>query len=1677
MKKVFILVILALVANWTIAQNDQKIIAYDLIQKSAKEIGLNEKDMNQTIISDAYYDNLSGLNRVYLQQSYLDIPIYNQIQTLAFRSGSLVSTMGGRISSIEKKVTPNNGTPLITALDAVKAALKDRKIKFNGNPEVLTSSQNGHFITFDPMNVSRENITAQLLWVPTEEGKKVKLAWQVYIIQKTSSDYWLVRVDATNGTTINVSNLTVYCNWDINNPLPHPNHESENPNRFDFFKSCVQSLQKTETAQFNAPSLINSASYRVIPYPAESPSHPGGDHALVTNPWEAAPGNATSLKWHNNGSNDFNISRGNNVWAQEDRDGNNGTGTPANSSSATEPLIFDFTPNYNFTPIQTIPNPNQQFAITNLFYWNNVIHDLSYQYGFDEVSGNFQASNQGRGGQGNDFVLADAQDGSGTNNANFATPSDGGNGRMQMYLWNGAPQKDGDLDNGVVSHEFAHGISNRLTGGPAQAGCLQNAEQMGEGWSDYFSLMYTQNWATANLNTGFSTPRGIGTYLSGQTPTGAGIRTQRYCTNFQINNRVFGANISAQVHTRGEIWCATLWDMTWNIINQVGSINPNLYDPQNAGGNSIALRLVMEGMKLQPCSPGFIDARNAILRADEILYNGAHKCSIWEAFRRRGMGAFATQGSSDNVSDQAADYTLGTATVLLTQSVREIPEGQEVTYTNIVKTDNCAGITNFLLTDTLPTNVTYVSGGTYNAANRVVSFPVTMTAGQTNTYPFTVRINTGSYFPTVDLFSDLANGPNTSPTWTAATSASGGWTVSNTRSFSPTSSYYSSNPDIEANITLTLTNSIALGGTPPPLSFRHWFNTESTYDGGVLEVSINNGITWTDLQSNMLVGGYNTNMDATTLLSGRRAWSGSSNEQFIRTKVNMASYANQNVKIRFRYTTDVGTNLEGWYVDDIRFRDQALVEMQSQLFNSNNVRVAVSDTFTIILAQNTCIPASISTEPSNSNVCAGSAATFGVAAVGTSNQFQWQVSTNGGTTFSNIPGATTSTLTINAATVSQNNYRYRLIVSNACPSSDTSVAAILTVSNPSTIGTQPLPQTICSGSNANFSITTTGGTPSSYQWQVSNDGGVTFTDLAGQNTSSLALNNVAVSLNNNRYRVQVFSCATNPAVSQSALLTVNESATIATQPSDASSCVGNNVSFNVTASGSSITYQWQISINGGVSYTNITGQTGSTLQVSNLTLAQNNNKYRVIVTSAVCPGPITSAAATLTISNTPSILTEPAGTTVCVGSNASFNVAATGSGLTYQWQISTDGGNNYSNINGETNATLNLNAVTGSLSGNLYRVLIGSNCGAGNINSSAAILTVSPQTSISNQPADVTVCTQGNAQFSIAASGDALTYQWQISTDGGNTYSNISGENATALSLSNVTSSMNNNKYRVTIQSAYCGSSTSNAGTLRVSQPASISNQPQDITVCSGTDATFSVTASGSNLSYQWSESTDGGSNFNAIAGATGNTYTFTAGSVDDNNQYRVTITEAACGAVVSSVAVINVNPTPVVTITASPSTVILPGQTVQLNASATPASTSFSWFKNGGPIAGQSGSSINISANGAGTYTASVTDANNCTGSSNAINIRDSVPSNAFIYPNPNKGEFKITVPSTVPNSNVNVTLYDAKGSRVYVKGFAFVTGAVLQINIKTLSSGIYAVVLTDQDGNIIRTGKVLID
>jgi hypothetical protein len=132
-------------------------------------------------------------------------------------------------------------------------------------------------------------------------------------------------------------------------------------------------------------------------------------------------------------------------------------------------------------------------------------------------------------------------------------------------------------------------------------------------------------------------------------------------------------------HNIGEVWATVLWDMTWNII-QMDGINRDIFDSKEEGGNSVAFKLVMEGMKLQPCSPGFIDGRDAILKADTLLYNGKHSCAIWQAFARRGMGAGASQGSSDIIGDEIPDYKLGAIFITKHANKNIVAPGNILTY-------------------------------------------------------------------------------------------------------------------------------------------------------------------------------------------------------------------------------------------------------------------------------------------------------------------------------------------------------------------------------------------------------------------------------------------------------------------------------------------------------------------------------------------------------------------------------------------------------------------------------------------------------------------------------------------------------------------------------------------------------------------------------------------------------------------------------------------------------------------------------------------------------------------------------------------------------------------------------------------------------------------------------------
>ncbi len=222
------------------------------------------------------------------------------------------------------------------------------------------------------------------------------------------------------------------------------------------------------------------------------------------------------------------------------------------------------------------------------------------------------------------------------------------NGRLQL---NSSPfvNSDGSFDNGIIAHEYGHGISNRLTGGPANSSCLSNAEQMGEGWSDWFGLMI-------QLKAGDNgeTPKGIGTFAVSQEITGTGIRNFPYSTNMSVNPLTFADSNDTQQHNRGEFMATVLWDLTWAYIGKYG-FDSNIYTGN--GGNNKVMKLVIDGLKLQPCSPTFIEYRSAIIAADQATTGGQDYCLITEVFRRRGAGLNASSGSRTSAVDQIEDFT------------------------------------------------------------------------------------------------------------------------------------------------------------------------------------------------------------------------------------------------------------------------------------------------------------------------------------------------------------------------------------------------------------------------------------------------------------------------------------------------------------------------------------------------------------------------------------------------------------------------------------------------------------------------------------------------------------------------------------------------------------------------------------------------------------------------------------------------------------------------------------------------------------------------------------------------------------------------------------------------------------------------------------------------------------
>jgi hypothetical protein len=1018
----------------------------------------------------------TGLLYAYPQQLQAGIPVYNRVVTLVFKGGQLRHHAGSFLSA--KAFAGQPTTPTVAAAAAVATALASLKITATEQLATLsTATGREQRQTFAPAGVAHRPIEVRLVWA-TDKGQP-RLAWNVNVDLVARPDWLNIRVDATTGQVLGQDN------WTVNENATHaaaPGHRlaaGTSPTRVAVAPALRHPASTKNTL------AVTPAGYRVVPFPSERPdvTTPRVD----TNPWlRAGAGNpATTYGWHFDGTTNYTDTRGNNVWAYDDSLKQNAPGRFTASTGTSSSLVFNDVP--DFTKAPTLGR-NRRAATTNLFYWNNLMHDVMYQYGFTEAASNFQTDNQGRGGTGSDQVRAEAQDGLGTNNANFSTPPDGISGRMQMYLFsaptpayninvtapaavagsytavessfstanklanlgpisgqlalyadagnlacnttstlltgkiavlyrgtcnfavkvknaqlagaiaaivinniagapsgmsgsdntitipavmisqadgatlvaqlgNGVqatlpkptpigPQLDGDYDSGIMAHEYGHGISNRLTGGGANTSCLYNAEQAGEGWSDYFALMMTTDWANTPLTDG-PRARPSGTYVQGQSATtGSGIRRYPYSTSLAINPLTY-ANMatSTEVHNIGEIWCATLWDMTWNIIQMQSAIEPNLYNSASTGGNAVALNLVMQGLKLQPCQPGFLDSRDAILAADSLLYNGQYHCAIWSAFARRGMGFSAREGASTSATDQTVAYDLPGVTL----RKRTTPlVGNQLTIT-LSASCECQPTAPVSITDQLPTGLQYVSstGGTLSG-NTVTFGNLSFGNGQQRTFQIVAQAATGASCAIALPVNDDRE-TNTAGGFAPAVVTAGGsnaWAPTTARAYSGTTAWAAT--DVSATSDVTLTSAAFTPAGFSLLSFYHFFSTESTYDGGLVAISVNNGA-WQDAAAYFLQNGYNSTFATGTTSVGKPCFSGISSKlsgaaAFQQSVLNLSSFSGQSIRVRFQFQSDVnndyGVVLPGWFVDNIQVQNGCGGLQQVQLLNSANAVTA-----------------------------------------------------------------------------------------------------------------------------------------------------------------------------------------------------------------------------------------------------------------------------------------------------------------------------------------------------------------------------------------------------------------------------------------------------------------------------------------------------------------------------------------------------------------------------------------------------------------------------------------------------------------------------------------------------------------------------------------------------------------
>ena len=778
MRRIFTLFLL-MFSFLLVAQNPEQLIKEYYIKK-AKSLNLLATDItNLKIVSSTQLSD-PNFTVFYAQQHFKNIKIDNALATVTVTKNNVVSSSESLIDNLSKKIETVNVKNQPSQILNQVLVYKGFSASANYKIEDLGDSSYKIILQKNPL----QPLYMDLVYIKSTPSSYT-LAWKVELFDAEFKELSVVYVEDSSSKIIKDQPLTLTCG--------HKEHQQNNLTLFkkDFF------WEKNVSAAPNAQYLV---------YDYKKQWNSANQRELIVNPSDP---NTSPYGWQNINTNsgiEFTTTKGNNVYAYEDINALNEEGTFAEGGST---LNFSFpytSPDQDYTTYS-------QASVTNLFYVSNSIHDLLYRFGFDENSGNFQYNQFGKNKDskyaGADPLLAEAQDGSGLNNANISVPRDGASPRMQMYMWrnsglqplritdpldiagyytanesvfepgfvalptrpnvlnqavvlaqstnneacdlitnatdlqgkialikrgncgftdkvlaaqnagavaviimNNDPEGglvnmsgeddritipalfisfetgslmldklqnnqsvfvelakdentaryDGSFDSTIIVHEIGHGLSVRLTGGKQSATCLQSAEQMGEGWSDFLALMVQ----VKNSDSG-EMPKGIGSFALGANDASATIREYPYSTNLSVNPLTYGATngyyyesngiTKVNSHKVGTVWTSMLWDMAWALMDAYG-IDENLRNPN--AGNVKALQLVINALKLQPCNPSFVTGRNAIFEADRLLYGGENACLLWEVFAKRGLGLYAKAGlneTADDIKDQVEDFT------------------------------------------------------------------------------------------------------------------------------------------------------------------------------------------------------------------------------------------------------------------------------------------------------------------------------------------------------------------------------------------------------------------------------------------------------------------------------------------------------------------------------------------------------------------------------------------------------------------------------------------------------------------------------------------------------------------------------------------------------------------------------------------------------------------------------------------------------------------------------------------------------------------------------------------------------------------------------------------------------------------------------------------------------------